>query len=426
MAGPFDNKDMVGLAKKYLPETTKNYPDFRRAFNEESFGYVDLNSIFTPNDFVVAYALGYLYSPDARKVQFRVGSDDGMVMWLNNEEVFRRGRRRSAITDDDIIEVNLKEGWNKITIKVDDIWGDWGFYFRITNKKGWPVSDLLFSPQPQDSKVKIQVMRVKHEYEIKKKTISVLYILASIIFVIGIVLLLINIRNYIVFNRMKSEFTSNLLHEINTPLTSIRLAAETLKKKLAKDNLRFQDYCHMIIEDSHRLESFVRNLSDFSLLKKGRRRFPREKVDIDNFLNKTINFIKTQELANDRKIILNVDSKLPQVLLNESTMTQAMVNLIINALKYSSQDKVVHIEAYQEGKRIVIDVIDEGIGIPKKDLKYIFNKFYRAKNTQNIDLKGSGVGLFIAKSFVQAHGGRIIVESKVKHGSVFSVILPLR
>jgi len=147
--GPFDNprgeKDTEGLRVVYPPEKEtrlavaypgKDSQPVRWKFQRvPESGFVDFNQLFTPNDYTVAYALSYVYSPNERKTAIFLGSDDGVRVWLNGLLVHDKLVKRAAVPDQDTVAVTLKPGWNKLLVKVEEAGGDWGFFLRIPNPK---------------------------------------------------------------------------------------------------------------------------------------------------------------------------------------------------------------------------------------------------------------------------------------------------
>jgi len=148
--GSFDNKD--GFHKKF-PQEKKI--DLAKIYQENSStmrwqhpddgmrdGYINLAALYQKSDMAVAYGLIYVKSPDQRAVQLRLGIDESVKVWLNDQEVWRMNRIRGAIIDDDVANVTLQPGLNKILIKVINRWAEWGFYFRVTDREGNGLNDI--------------------------------------------------------------------------------------------------------------------------------------------------------------------------------------------------------------------------------------------------------------------------------------------
>jgi len=154
--GPFDNSEQKGFNTTYPPEKEIDLDATYQAMGKEAkwfrpykpsdYGYVDFNRLMTPNDNTVAYALCYIYSDKPRVVLFKTGSDDTITMWLNDEKVLEKKVYRAPKCDEDETKVSLKKGENKVLIKVCESYGEWGFFFRVTDLKGNFIEGLEFSP----------------------------------------------------------------------------------------------------------------------------------------------------------------------------------------------------------------------------------------------------------------------------------------
>ena len=162
--GPFDNSERDGLEKEFPPEKSINLKEtyigkdrkkirWFRPFNYDVSGYVDLNTLFKPNDYAVAYALTYVHSLRDRDVDFRIGAEDGIKIWVNDDNVADFQTTRSSVVDSDVVKVKLKRGWNKVLLKVSDTWGSWGFYFRVTDLRGNPIDDVVFDPLEDNTRL---------------------------------------------------------------------------------------------------------------------------------------------------------------------------------------------------------------------------------------------------------------------------------
>lgn len=433
--GPFDNSDKKGLARPLPPEKRidlgamhegKNGAEIKwlRTFDYDASGYVDLNMLFEPNDYVVAYALNYIYSAADRKVQFRLGSEDGVKVWLNNEEVLSYEAQRSAELDSNIVPVNLKKGWNKILIKVSDTWGSWGFYFRVTDLNGNPVEDLIFDPLKNDKRLKDIYGKLKMARRFRFTKIALAYTFAMTVFLLGLYFMISNIRNKVKINRMKEDFISSVSHELKTPIAAIKMLAETLKMGRLKHEARKSEYYSMIMRESDRLTRFINKILDFSKIEKGAKIFYFEKTNIGELAKKTIDLYKDEVQDENLKIRSEIEKKDAFAEVDKDAIFQVIFNLMDNAYKYSKDDKDITVSVRSSEKEVTIEVADKGMGISKDNLDKIFGKFYRADRDIVKGIKGSGLGLAFVKSIVNDHDGKIAAKSELGKGSKFIIILP--
>jgi signal transduction histidine kinase/tetratricopeptide (TPR) repeat protein len=436
LLGPFDNSDKKGLGKVFPPEERinikaayagKNGSSIRwsRPFNYDDSGYVDLNALIDPHDYAVAYALTYVNAPGKRKVNFRMGSDSGVRAWLNDEEVWSQDIERSAEVDDDIITVTLNKGWNKILLKIPETCGAWGFYFRVTDLKGHPQEDLVFDPLKNDNRLREIYSRIKKKKRLRITGMALLYTGAFSVFLIGLIFMVSNILNRIKINRMKEDFISSVSHELKTPISAIKMFAETLKRGKVKEDPRKNEYCDMIIGESDRLTRFINKILDFSKLEKGGGIFEFKKTDLAGLAKRASEIYKDE--MQDEALLIKVNAGKEPIFAeaDKDAVLQALLNLIDNAYKYSGKTKEISVNVSASRGKAFLEVADKGSGIPKPEIDKIFDKFYRIEGPLAGGAKGSGLGLAFVKSVIEAHGGRITVDSKPGAGSKFTITLPV-
>ncbi|MFH1753089.1 MAG: HAMP domain-containing sensor histidine kinase [Candidatus Omnitrophota bacterium] len=225
--------------------------------------------------------------------------------------------------------------------------------------------------------------------------------------------------------KLKSEFVSGLSHDLRRPLTSIRMFSEMLREDRVPKTEKKQEYYDIINSESERLTHLANNILDFSRIETGRKRFNFEAENIANVVTDTVERFRKYMADEGRKIKLSIEGEIPPVKIDVSAMAQAFMNLISNAAKFSDPDQEIVVNLKRDGKsNIVIEIRDSGIGIPKADIKKIFNRFYRTSQKRVRDIEGSGMGLALVKYTIEAHKGRVVVESEEGKGSTFSVILP--
>ncbi len=225
--------------------------------------------------------------------------------------------------------------------------------------------------------------------------------------------------------RLKSDFVSNVSHELRTPLALIRLYAETLELGRITTQDKKQQYYRIIRKESERLTALINNILDFSRIEAGRKEYEFRNTDIAELVRNTLESYRYQIEQQGFAFEESIDSNLPVVPVDREAIARALVNLVNNALKYSSDDKFLGVKLYRDNGVVKLEVADHGIGIARRDQSKIFEKFYRAGDPLVHNTKGSGLGLSLVRHITQAHGGEIAVESTPGRGSKFILSLPL-
>ena len=225
--------------------------------------------------------------------------------------------------------------------------------------------------------------------------------------------------------RLKSDFVSNVSHELRTPLALIRLYAETLELGRITTQEKKQTYYRIIRKESERLTALINNILDFSRIEAGRKEYEFRNTDIAELVHNTLESYRYQIEQQGFAFEENIDSNLPAVPVDREAIARALVNLVNNALKYSTDEKFLGVKLYRDSDMVKLEVADRGIGIARRDQSKIFEKFYRAGDPLVHNTKGSGLGLSLVRHITQAHGGDIAVESTPGRGSRFILSLPL-
>ena len=241
---------------------------------------------------------------------------------------------------------------------------------------------------------------------------------------IGAVIVLNDITRLKKLELVRRDFVANVSHELKTPITSIIGFVETLKDGAIEDTGNRQRFLDIILKHSKRLNSIVEDLLSLSRIEqeteKGTIDF--ENNNVCTILSSAIALYETQ--AHDKGITIALECKDTFVKGNSSLLVQAVSNLIDNAIKYSEERSSISVKALQKGTSVIIEVKDNGCGIPQEHISRIFERFYRVDKGRSRDLGGTGLGLAILKHIVLAHGGHISVESKPGKGSTFTITLP--
>jgi signal transduction histidine kinase len=222
---------------------------------------------------------------------------------------------------------------------------------------------------------------------------------------------------------LKSGFVSNVSHEMKTPLALIRVFAETLELGRVTDPSKLREYYRVIHSESQRLTQLIDNVLDFSRMESGRKQYQFATADLTELVSEVLKPYEQHIRASGFSLRIDLADSLPPVLVDREAISQAVLNLVDNALKYSPSRKELVVRVWKCGKEVAIQVADQGVGIPESEQQRIFEKFYRVNTGLLHDTKGSGLGLTLTKHIVEAHGGRIEVDSKPGSGSRFTILL---
>ncbi len=227
-------------------------------------------------------------------------------------------------------------------------------------------------------------------------------------------------------SRMKTDFVANVSHEFRTPLATIQVLAEIMKLGRVKQWDKVREYGESISSQSQRLTQLINNILDFSRIESGRQGYQFELTDITEVVNGALEVCAGQIKQSGHRIEVELpEQSLPMVRLDTSALTLALTNLLDNAIKYSGDSKQITLRLAQDVDAIAISVIDHGSGIPRDEQEKIFEKFYRISTGMVHDVKGTGLGLSIVKHIVEAHRGKVSVESAPGRGSAFAIRLPV-
>jgi signal transduction histidine kinase len=251
-----------------------------------------------------------------------------------------------------------------------------------------------------------------------------IYVVILIILIFGLVFTLRTINNEIHFSKMKSYFMSTVSHEFKSPLTSIRQMAEMLVRDRVPSAQKKEKYYNVILQQSERLSHLIENILDFSKMEDNRKSFNFKKDNLFDLVKCAMDSFQNEGTITDIQFSLSKPESVPEVIFDREAMEQVMHNLLDNACKYSGDSRSIEIEIESRNQHVMVSITDHGIGINKKDKEKIFDRFYRVENEFTQSVRGSGIGLTIVRQIVEAHNGKIMVDSHPGKGSTFSIILP--
>jgi signal transduction histidine kinase len=261
-------------------------------------------------------------------------------------------------------------------------------------------------------------------------SIQPLFYLLALLLILGITLfgaylLWRDLRREVQMAEMRSQFVSSVSHELKTPLTAIRMFAETLRLGRSKDAKTQNEYLDTIVNESQRLTRLLNNVLDFSKIEQGKRLYCPESASLYEIIESSAKAMEYPLSQQGFRLDVQTKDDLPEVRVDHDAIEQALLNLLHNAMKYSGESREIGLHLKRKDSHALIQVIDRGIGIDPQEQKRIFEKFYRIPSLENERIVGTGLGLALVSHIVEAHGGSLELESTPGEGSTFSIYLPL-
>lgn len=238
-------------------------------------------------------------------------------------------------------------------------------------------------------------------------------------------MIFISARRSQLFAQRQVDFVSSVSHEFRTPIAVIYSAAENLADGVAKEKTQVSRYGNLIKGEGKKLSGMVEQILEFAGAKSGQKKYDFRETEVSSIIDSAM--LDCQPLIAEKgfEVETDIQANLPMIEADFNAVSHAIQNLIINAVKYSNGSKWLKISARYEGENVTITVEDKGFGISKKDLKQIFTPFYRAKDVVDLQIHGNGLGLSLVKQTIEAHHGKIEIESEPGKGSKFILHLPI-
>ena len=226
--------------------------------------------------------------------------------------------------------------------------------------------------------------------------------------------------------KIKSDFVSSVSHEFKTPLTSIRALMERLVDGKVRDGAKMDQYFSIIAQDTDKLTRLVNNLLDFSKIEEGKKKYDFTDTDIVRIATEHVQGFKDEQALGGPDIRLEIAGEIPNIRADADALSRALANLLSNAVKFTPAGKTIRVGLSSNTGSVILEVEDEGIGIHPDEVGKVFEKFFQGRNALAKSTRGTGLGLTLVKHVVEAHGGRILVESRLGLGSKFSLIFPIK
>jgi signal transduction histidine kinase len=253
---------------------------------------------------------------------------------------------------------------------------------------------------------------------------------AVLIFVLGVTLfsgylLWFDVRRELRLAELRSQFVSSVSHELKTPLTAIRMFAETMLLDRSGNVEQGREYLVTIVNESERLTRLLNNVLDLAKIEKGQKSYQFTLVSLSDVIDRCARTMEYPLAQQGFRLHLEEDDSVPAVCADADALEQAILNLLTNATKYSGDSRDIALKLRQENGSAVIEVIDKGVGIPGEHIGRVAQKFYRVPTAENARIPGTGLGLTLVDHIATAHGGALKIESEVGKGSKISIWLPL-
>ena len=241
----------------------------------------------------------------------------------------------------------------------------------------------------------------------------------------GLILVAHDTTQSVRYQELRKEFVANVSHELRTPLTVIKGFTETLRDGALNDPITGPKFLSTIERHVDQLTNLVSDLLELSKLE-GSPEVPRRvSFEVCAVVRRAAELLVPAAQRKEQALVVDVPRSLPRVVGNPDYIERAVSNLIDNAIKYTPERGRIQVNAAYEGEFVVVEVSDNGIGIPAEDLSRVFERFYRVDRSRSREMGGTGLGLSIVKHVVQVHGGSIDVSSTPGQGSKFRLKLPV-
>ena len=234
-----------------------------------------------------------------------------------------------------------------------------------------------------------------------------------------------DVRRELRLAEARSQFVASVSHELKTPLTAIRMFAESMRMDEDIDRHAQIGRLDTILQETDRLNRLVDNVLDFARIEQGRKTYRMQPTSLVEVVEAAARAMDYPMKQSGFQLSVITDGSVPDVPADRDAVQQAVINLLSNAMKYSAESREIALDLSRDNDAAVIRVVDRGVGIPREEQTRIFERFYRVQSPENECLPGTGLGLTLAEYIIVAHGGTIDVESEPGKGSTFTIRIPL-
>jgi two-component system sensor histidine kinase VicK len=241
---------------------------------------------------------------------------------------------------------------------------------------------------------------------------------------VGAIIVLQDVTEQEKLDKMRKEFVANVSHELRTPLTTIKSYTETLLDGALENKDYLINFLQVIDSESERMTRLVKDLLQLSKLDYDNNQWNMKKISIQKIVSECVYRMNISAKQKNQVLEFNTELLIPEILGDKDRIEQVIVNILSNAIKYTPENGKIEVSLSVEEDNILVHVKDNGIGIPKEDLPRLFERFYRVDKARSRMLGGTGLGLSIARQIVEAHGGKIRIQSEYGQGTQVFISLP--
>ncbi|MCC6748399.1 MAG: sensor histidine kinase [Deltaproteobacteria bacterium] len=283
---------------------------------------------------------------------------------------------------------------------------------------------LIFIVTPSALILSVGILVLAFGQKAHETVFGILILSFAAVLVAGVIATLVYVRRERGIARLQTDFVSKVSHDLRTPLTSIRMFVETLQMGRVESPETTAQCLNVIATETARLTTLIDRLLLWARMEAGQLRYATAPHTVEDLVESALDAFAPQLLVTPARVTCELPPDLPRVNVNLQAMTEALLNLLQNAHRYTGADKQITLRAQSRGPVVELEVEDNGPGVPEVAERRIFEKFYRAPDAELGNVPGTGLGLAIVENIVQAHGGTVALCRRPERGAIFVITLP--
>jgi two-component system phosphate regulon sensor histidine kinase PhoR len=283
---------------------------------------------------------------------------------------------------------------------------------------------FIFVVAPSACLLSVGVLVLALGHKPKDVVLGILILSLVATMVVGTITMLIYLYRSATLARLQTDFVNKVSHDLRTPLTGIRMFADTLLLGRARDGASTRECLESIQAETIRLTAMIDRLLEWGKMEAGKRLYEPVEHEVREIVDGALAALAPQLQESPAAIEVDVPADLPRVSVDLDAMTEALLNLLQNAHKYAGDDQHIVVRCGHAHSEVTIAVSDLGPGVPKAEHKRVFEKFYRGADNRSRAIPGTGLGLAIVEHIVRGHEGRVTLESEPGRGATFTMHLP--